>query len=237
MNRNHGLESLKYILWDIDGTLLNFELAEEAAMKRLFDKYGFGELKPEVLDDYKKINKKYWEALERGEITKPEVLVGRFKEFFEKYGFDVEKASSFNEDYQESLGANPVFNEFARELVENSRETYKQYAVTNGTLKAQTGKLTNSGLDKLLDGAFISDVIGVEKPGVEFFEEVFKTVGSDNKEEYLIIGDSLTSDIRGGNNAGIKTCWFNPSRGANTEGVRVDFEVKSMFEIKELLEK
>ncbi|MCR4781483.1 MAG: YjjG family noncanonical pyrimidine nucleotidase [Lachnospiraceae bacterium] len=226
------MKDIKYLLWDIDGTLLNFEMAEEAAMKELFLKYKLGELSEDLLSDYQNINRKYWEALERGEITKPEVLVGRFKEFFEKNGFDSEIAPSFNEDYQVALGSTVVYNPNAKETVLSFVGKYKQFAVTNGTTKAQVLKLKNSGLDQILDGVFISEEVGVEKPGVGFFDKVFEEVGSDNLNEYLIIGDSLTSDIQGGNNCGIKTCWFNPKGNINKTNLRIDIEISDIGDLK-----
>jgi YjjG family noncanonical pyrimidine nucleotidase len=227
------MKDIKYLLWDIDGTLLNFELAEEAAMKKLFTKYDLGELTDELLTSYQDINRKYWQALERGEITKPEVLVGRFKEFFEQSGFDTSIAEAFNEDYQVGLGSTVVYNPNAEETVRGFVGKYKQYAVTNGTTKAQVLKLKNSGLDEILDGVFISEEVGVEKPGIGFFEEVFDEVGSDNLNDYLIIGDSLTSDIQGGNNADIKTCWFNPSHASNDKGLRIDLEIDDIGMLRE----
>ena len=111
----------------------------------------------------------------------------------------------------------------------------KQYAVTNGTLVAQQRKLKLSGLDLLLDGVFISDVIGIEKPNIGFFDAVWAEIGSYEKDEVVIVGDSLTSDIQGGNNAGILCCWYNPKGYENAEGLRIEYEVKDLREIRKLI--
>ena len=164
---------IKVILWDIDGTLLSFKLAERAAIRACFAKFGLGEITDEMLAEYSAINARYWKRLELGELTKPQVLRGRFEEFFKAYGLDTGCVDAFNAEYQVRLGETVVFNDNAKELVERLRGKVKQYAVTNGTLVAQRGKLKNSGLDRLLDDVFISDVVGVEKPGKAFFDAVF----------------------------------------------------------------
>lgn len=232
---------IKVILWDIDGTLLDFEAAEKAAINQCFASHGLGECTEEMLKRYSVINRKYWEALEKGEMTKPEILVGRFREFFETEGLPSEKAEAFNEEYQVRLGDTIVFCDNGYEMVQKCKKQFKQYAVTNGTKVAQDRKLKNSKLDELLDGIFISDVLGVEKPNVVFFDKVFETIGAYDKSEVMIVGDSLTSDIRGGNNAGIVTCWYNPKKLEHMmqqqvpEDVHIDFEISNLWELEEIL--
>lgn len=228
---------IKVILWDIDGTLLDFGEAERAAINQCFASHGMGECTEEMLKRYIVINKKYWQALERGEFTKPEILVGRFREFFEKEGFPIENAESFNAEYQARLGDTVVFCDNGFELVKKYKNQLKQYAVTNGTKVAQDRKLKNSKLDTLLDGIFISDVLGVEKPNQAFFDFVFEKIGSYEKEEVLIVGDSLTSDMQGGKNAGILTCWYNPKKLENNSNINVDFEITNLWEIEQILQK
>ena len=227
---------IKAILWDIDGTLLNFEMSEKYAICKCFEMYELGECTDEMLAQYSKINRRYWEKLERGELSKPEVLVGRFKEFFERQGLPVEKAEPFNNEYQVRLGDKAFYNDDGELLVKRFKERgIKQYAVTNGTLVAQQRKLKLSGLDLLLDGVFISDVIGIEKPNIGFFDAVWAEIGSYEKDEVMIVGDSLTSDIQGGNNAGILCCWYNPKGYENAEGLRIEYEVKDLREIRKLI--
>ena len=228
---------IKVVLWDIDGTLLNFEAAEKVAINQCFASHDMGTCTEEMLTRYSKINRRYWEALERGELTKPEVLVGRFVEFFKTEGLPVEKAESFNEEYQIRLGDTVVFCDNGYELVKKLKSRVKQVAVTNGTKVAQDRKLKNSKLDTLLDDIFISDVLGVEKPNKEFFDIVLKEIGEYKKEELLIVGDSLTSDMKGGNNAGILTCWYNPKKMENIKNVHVDFEIENLWELEQILEK
>lgn len=229
------MSKIKIVLWDIDGTLLNFQAAEKAAINQCFEMHGLGTCTEEMLTQYSEINHRYWKKLERGEMTKPEILVGRFKEFFEKQGLDVNKASAFNEDYQVQLGNTICFEENGLEVVLALKGKVKQYAVTNGTRVAQKRKLANSGLDQLLDRAFISDEIGVEKPMPGFFKAVWAEVGTYARDEVLIVGDSLTSDMQGGVNAGILTCWYNPKGMENTSGLKLDYEVQDLSQILEIV--
>ena len=228
---------IKYILWDIDGTLLNFDLAETEAVRYCFDEYGLGNCSDEQLLEYKDINIKYWERLERGEISKQEVLEGRFREFFSNHNIDIEIVAKLNSTFQKSLGEMAVFNDFGEEIVKKLNCKFRQFAVTNGTKTAQKGKLKNSGLDNILEAVFISDEVGFEKPRIEFFEKVFDYVKDSDKSKYLIIGDSLTSDIKGGNNVGIKTCWYNPNKKENNLNLKVDYEIKNLIEVLDILEK
>lgn len=224
------------ILWDVDGTLLNFLAAEKAAIRSLFEEYHLGVCSDEMLKRYSSINKNYWEMLERGEIEKKALLVGRFRDFFEKEGIDSSLAAEFNEKYQLRLGDTIVYCDDSLEIVKSLRGKVKQYVVSNGTVIAQTKKLRLSGLGELMDGIFLSEKLGVEKPSVRFFDQVFAKIGPVDRSEVIIVGDSLTGDIRGGNNAGILTCWYNPEGTAAKEAVRIDHEIKDLHEVYGILE-
>ena len=225
----------KYLLWDIDGTVLNFLASEAYAIRALFKKYDLGVCTDEMLATYSSINTKYWKMLERNELTKPEILIGRFREFFETIGADTSIAESFNLDYQITLGDHIEFVDNAKEILLSQKGKFLLAAVTNGTKIAQEKKLRLSGLDKLFDHIFISENIGYEKPNTEFFEQVFKALGITDKSEALIIGDSLTSDIKGGYNSGIDTCWFNPSHSPNSLNLPITYEIDNLIKLNEIL--
>ena len=219
------------LLWDVDGTLLDFAAAEEAAIRALFSEFGLGICTDEMLSRYSAINKKYWERLERGEMTKPEILVGRFEEFFKSEGLDSSIAEDFNDRYQLGLGDTIAYCDDSYELVSSLKGKIPQYVVSNGTVIAQTKKLERSGFDKIMDGIFLSEDLGYEKPRIEFFDIVMKAIGEPEKERVLIVGDSLTSDILGGNTAGIKTCFYNPKELKNNTKAVPDYEVKNLREV------
>ena len=229
------MSNIKVILWDIDGTLLNFEEAEKHAIQACFHRFNLGECTDEMLSRYSVINRKYWEMLERNELTKPQVLRGRFEEFFNTEGIEFDKIDEFNLEYQYRLGDKVFFCDNGLETVQSLKGKIKQYAVTNGTFVAQNRKLSQSGLDKIFDGIFISDKVGFEKPAIEFFQAVQNEIGNFNHNEVMIIGDSLTSDMRGGNNADILCCWYNPNNLENKNNVKIDFEIKDISEILNIL--
>ena len=223
------------ILWDVDATLLNFKEAEKAAIRNLFQKFEFGECTDEMLSRYSQINKTYWERLERKELTRAEVLEGRFRDFFGEVGLDVNQAAAFNEQYQTSLGDTIVFNDDSYEIIKSLRGKVKQYVVSNGTIIAQTKKLRLSRLGDLMDGIFLSEQLGVEKPDVRFFEKVFAEIKPADKSQIMIVGDSLTSDMQGGVNAGIVTCWYNPEHAPLQGDLKIDHEIDDLRKIYELL--
>ena len=225
----------KFLLWDIDGTVLDFSAAEACAIRALFEKYHLGICTDEMLRTYSQINRKYWQALERNEMTKPEILVGRFREFFQLMGLDTTVAAAFNDDYQLTLGDYPIFMEHALDVVKQEKGKYLLVAVTNGTKIAQTKKLRMTGLDEIFDVVFISEDVGIEKPNVAFFDHVFRKIGLSDKSEALIIGDSLTSDMQGGIFAGIDTCWFNPKHSQNTSGIPVTYEIDDLRKLEKIL--
>lgn len=226
---------IKTLLWDIDGTLLNFEKSENYAIKKCFELFGIDECTDEMVARYSPINRKYWEALERGELTKPQVLRGRFQEFFKSENISFDRIDDFNAEYQVRLGDKVFFCDNGLETVTALKGKIRQYAVTNGTYIAQSRKLTQSGLIDIFDGVFISDKIGFEKPSVEFFDAVQKEIGEFSHDEVMIIGDSLTSDMRGGNNANILCCWYNPHGAENKYGIKIDYEIKDIAEVIEII--
>lgn len=226
---------IKVVLWDIDGTLLNFGMSEKYAIRKCFEIFGLGECTDEMLARYAAINRTYWERLERKELTREQVLLGRFREFFEKEGLNADCAAEFNAEYQVRLGDKAFFNDEGYELVKSLKGKVLQCAVTNGTKVAQDRKLRLSGLDELLDEIFISEDLGVDKPAVAFFDKVWEKIGTFEKDEVVIIGDSLTSDIQGGNNAGILCCWYNPGGKTDTAGLKIDWDIRNLQELKDII--
>jgi len=225
------MQKIKVVLWDIDGTLLDFHAAEAVAIKSLFLKFGLGICTDEMLKDYSAINTSYWKRLEAGELTKPQILTGRFETFFRKYGLNTDCVADFNAAYQLALGDTVRFFPGGLETVQALKGKVLQCAVTNGTLVAQKKKLAASGLDQLFDAVFISDVVGIEKPNIGFFDAIWEQIGTFDPNEVLIVGDSLTSDIRGGNNAGIRTCWFNPNRSPTPADLRIDNNITDLRQV------
>ena len=223
------------ILWDVDGTLLDFSAAEKAAVQKLFIEFGLGECTDGMVARYSAINDAYWKRLERSEITKAEVLVGRYRDFFSEIGVDPSLAETFNARYQIALGDTVVYRDDSLNLVKSLHGKVKQYVVSNGTVVAQTRKLERSGLGRWMDGIFLSEQLGAEKPSPRFFEQVFAALPDIPPSDMLIVGDSLTSDMQGGLTAGIPTCWYNPQSLPRPADMAIAFEIQNLQQIYELL--
>ncbi|MBP3201955.1 MAG: YjjG family noncanonical pyrimidine nucleotidase [Lachnospiraceae bacterium] len=226
---------IKTILWDFDNTLLNFDVAEKAAIVSTFEKFNLGTCTNQMLRRYEKINKEYWHMIEDKKINKQTALVKRYEDFFIEYGIDKKIAKDFNDEYTKALGNTIEYVENSFELVSSLKGKYKQYIVSNGAKNVQTVRMKKSNFDKIVDGTFISDIVGAEKPSIEFFNHVFEKIKATDKSEIIIIGDSLSSDIKGGNNAGIKTCWYNPKKKGIPSGYLIDYNIQSLNEILSIL--
>lgn len=222
-----------FIFWDVDDTLVNFKKSEKSSLNYCLEKYGVT-LSDEDVAIYSEINHNYWKLLELGKISKPDVLVRRFNDFFKLKNIRDIDTEQINIDYQNALGKFAVMYDHAYDLCEKY-QCRNQYVVSNGTAKAQYGKLSLTGLGKLMDGIFISDEIGFEKPDIRFFEKSFSQIPNFKKEEAIIIGDSLTSDIKGANNIGIKCCWFNPRNQPMPTDLKIDYVIHDLKELYEIL--
>ena len=225
----------KYLLWDIDGTILNFELAERAAIRSLFERFKLGDCSDEMLMCYSQINKRYWQLMESGKIKKDKMLVERFIEFFSNKGINADIAAEFNKEYQIALCDTIVFNDDAIDIIKHQKKTCKIIIVTNGTEVVQEKKLERSGLNDIVDNVFIPELVGFEKPNIKFFEKVILEVGIKDLKEALIIGDSLTSDIQGGHNIGIDTCWYNPKNEENTTLLSPTYTIRNLHELENII--
>lgn len=227
---------IKAVLWDIDGTLLDFNKPENAAVKKCFGIFGLGECTDEMVSYYSAINKEWWARLERGELTKPQILVGRFAQFLEHYGYDSSIAAKFNETYQGHLGEVVDPNPNGLETMALLKGKVIQGVATNGTVKTQYGKMKTSGIDNLIEKIYISDEIGFEKPDARFFDFILRDLKDFEKNEIMIVGDSLTSDMKGGNNAGIVCCWYNPEHKPADPSLKIDYEITDLAQVKEIVD-
>ena len=229
------LPMIKTVLWDLDNTLLDSRPPERLAIRKCFRDLSLGECTDEMLDAYPAINYKWWEMCERGEKTKDEILVGRFQEFLSTFGRPADKAPQFLADYMDSLGDNIFPIPGAIETLKFLKGKVKQYVLTNGVWASQRKKVLNSGIIEIVDEVFVSEDIGFEKPAKEIFDYVLDGTGSRNRSEALMVGDSLTTDIRGANNAGIQSCWFNPGHKPRPLDMKIDYEISEISSVVDII--
>ena len=189
----------------------------------------------QVLHRYHLINKAHWERLERGELTREQVLVGRFAVLFEELGISVDPAAC-TAAYSENLAIGHYFMPGAEEAVERLSKKYRLFLASNGTASVQHGRMTSANLYRFFEKVFVSQNIGYNKPAIEYFERCFAQIPDFDPKKAMIVGDSLTSDIRGGKNAGIATCWVNPDHAPGKEGITPDYEIEALPQLEALLE-
>ena len=224
------------VFWDLDQTLLDFDRSMEYALQAVFAQYGL-KINEEMTARYSVINRSYWLRLESGELSKEQVTVGRFRTFFEELGITHVSPEELNVDYQRELGSVFFFMEGAKELVALLKERgYRQYVVTNGVNATQANKMRLSGLDRIMDGVFVSELMGYPKPRKEFFDGCLAALSDVDRNKCILVGDSLTSDMRGAENAGIASCWFNPEKQEKDVDVRTDYEIRRLEELISILE-
>lgn len=221
------------LLFDADATLMDFHRSEREAVRECLDFFGLPS-GDDVIAVYSEINAGYWRMLERGEIEKEKLYAARWRSLMEHYGFDC-NAQQISDKYIERLTLKSYMIDGALELCQKLHGKFRMYIVTNGQKDVQRGRLFPAPLFKYFDGCFISEDIGYEKPHIEYFNAVTKQIPDYDPEKTIIIGDSLTSDMKGGINAGIDTCWYNPSGKPVPHDMPLTYVVGNFDEIAEIL--
>lgn len=216
----------KFLLFDLDHTLLDFDAAEDVALTQLLKEEGVTDIQA-YKDYYVPMNKALWKDLEQKKITKSDLVNTRFSKLFEHFGIEKDGTYLANR-YQFYLAQQGQVFSGAIELLDNLIERgYELYAATNGITAIQTGRLAQSSLAPYFNQVFISEQLQTQKPDALFYEKIGQKIPGFSKEKVLMIGDSLTADIQGGNNAGIDTIWYNPHHLVNKTGAQPTYEVDS----------
>ena len=225
---------IEFLFLDLDDTILDFHKAERIAINKTLGEFG---LEPtEVgLRRYHLINKAHWEMLERGELTRAEVLWKRFDQLFREFGVAADPHGCAAR-YMENLSIGHYFLPQAEETVDALSKKYRLFLASNGNATVQKGRMTSANLYRFFEQVFVSEEIGHNKPSKAYFDAAFARIPGFNPEKALMVGDSLTSDIKGGNNAGIRTCWVNPNHGPRNPEIHVDYEIEALHQLPALLE-
>ena len=224
---------IEFLFLDLDDTILDFKKAERLAVAKTIRDFGV-EPATHVLDRYHVINKMHWEMLERGEITREEVLENRFRMLFEELGSPVD-ATAVARAYENNLSIGHYFLPGAEEAVASLSKKYRLFLASNGTATVQKGRMTSANLYRFFETVFVSQEIGHNKPSKEYFDACFARIPGFDREKAMIVGDSLSSDIKGGINAGIRTVWVNPNH-LDCGDIRPDYEIESLSRLEALLE-
>lgn len=225
---------IEILFIDLDDTILDFHKAEHIALQKTLASFGI-EPSEQTCARYSEINRAHWEMLERKELTREQVLVGRFAALLQELGVEAD-AALCAERYAENLGIGHYFLPGAYEALEKLSKKYRLYLASNGTKKVQAGRLKSANISHFFEDIFISQDLGANKPDKAFFDACFERIPDFSYAETMIVGDSLTSDILGGINAGIATCWVNPHHKSAREDIRPDYEIESLSQLPALLE-
>lgn len=226
---------MKYttLLMDADETLLDFCRSEGYALATTLASHGVA-MTPAMQESYHAINATLWQQLERGEITRDRLKVERFERFLLSIGLQTD-AAAFNAVYMAAIGEKGFVLEGATALLQTLSTRFRIAIITNGTASVQHTRLVDSGLLPFIDDLFISEEVGADKPSTIFFDRVLSALGNPDKSSLLIVGDSLTSDIRGGLLSGIDTCWYNPSHKSHPADITPTMQVGSYDELAAIL--
>ena len=222
-----------FLLFDADHTLFDFNKSEYLALKSALEQLGCPSTDAHI-ERYSDINVKYWKMLERGEIDKISLKLARFVEFGKEFGFE-DKAEALSDLYMENLAHESHLFDGALELVEKLSESYRLFIITNGVKSTQDGRFSVSPITKYFEKIFISEVVGAEKPSVEFFDAVANGIEGFERERALVIGDSLSSDIKGAINSKIDCIWYNPMKKTAPDGWNITYTVRNFYEILDIL--
>jgi len=224
---------IEFLFLDLDDTILDFHKAERIAIAKTIREYG---LEPDetLLGMYHRINRWHWEQLELGKLTRAEVLVNRFAALFQALGVEAD-AQSCARSYEAHLSQGHYFLPGAQEALERLHQKYRLFLTSNGTSAVQKGRMTSANLYRFFEQVFVSQEVGYNKPSKAYFDACFAKIPGFDAPKAAIVGDSLSSDILGGKNAGITTVWVNPEH--KTFGsIQPDYEIENLSQLEELLE-
>ena len=225
---------IRHVFLDLDNTLMDFTGGEAAALRLTLRDMGVTPT-DEMAHRYRDINLHHWQLLEQGLLTRPQVVVQRFDAFFREFALPCSGLEA-SRIYEAHLSAQHELLPGATELLKTLYPRYRLYLASNGTKPVQNRRLADADLYRWFQGIFLSQDLGADKPSELFFHQAFAAIEGFDSREAIIVGDSLTSDILGGRNAGILTCWFNPHKNTPQPDIVPHYEISSLAQLPPLLE-
>lgn len=223
------------VLLDVDNTLLDFDAAERQALTAMLEEYELPH-DAQACDTYHMVNRELWDALAKGKLSKAKLFQTRFSRFMQAMHLpDNGKSHAMNDRYEELLATHADVIPGALTALEELGEVATLASVSNGAAAVQQARIRESGVERYMDGVYISEKIGAAKPSAKLFEYVLKDLGITNRSRVLMVGDDLLADIKGGQNAGLDTCWVNFKNEENTSGVQPKYEIHSYEELYRLV--
>lgn len=225
----------KFLLFDVDRTLLDFDKSEEKALRKTLKQHKI-KTTTRMVNYYRNINEALWKSFEQGHITKNDIVTIRFQQFFDLFNIKINPII-FNEEFLYNLKNTNHKIKNANKVLKKLNNDFEIYIVTNGIKDTQVNRLKLSGLNPYIKKSFISEEVGSQKPKLSFYQHVFDCIPNFDKDKTITIGDSLSSDILGGNNAGIKTIWFNLLNEEPNPNIIPDFEISNLKQLYKILYK
>lgn len=227
------MKKYEILMFDLDNTILDFDKSEDYALLKLIERFGI-QRKDEFIGKYTEINDELWSKLEKGAVSFDELANSRFSLTMECFGQSVD-GRQWNELYTDYLAEACFPIDGALEVVEALSHSFRIFIITNGLVKVQKKRIETSGLLDYSKGVFVSQLMGVSKPDRLFFERAAAEISNFCKEKTLVIGDSLSSDVKGGYNFGVDTAWLNKGGAVNSSGIKPTYEIKELRELYEIL--
>ena len=227
------MKKYKFLLFDADNTLLDFTRSEDSAIRITMSAFGIPPT-DKLVESYSRINDGLWKALERKEIDKDTLKVLRFELFLKENSLSADHVLMAKQ-YTSNLSTQPYVINGARELLLSLEEDYEIYIITNGIGFVQRGRIGASEINGLYKKLYISEEIGFEKPDQRYFERVFADIENFDKKRALIIGDSLSSDIRGAVNCGIDSCYFTPAGKMAMGEIQPTYTITKLSQLHNIL--
>ena len=223
----------KWLLLDADGTLFDYDKAEATALQKAFEQFGY-EFQPEYAVAYRRIDREMWLEFEQGKVSQERLRTRRFELLFETMHIESDPVK-FSATYIQNLAEGAYLINGAEKVVKSLVGQVGLVLITNGLEEVQRSRLAKSTIGDCFSDVVISEEVGAAKPDTRIFQAAFERMGHPKKEDVLIVGDSLTSDIKGGNEYGIDTCWFNPDQMVCDQDVEIQYEIRRLDELRAIV--